>query len=381
MPHPSPLTDWIALGLLPGLGPIQLRRLLDRYGDPGEIAYRVPISILRPSARTPREKLETLREARRTLARKAEKELRACEAAGIRLVTCRDEAYPAALHEIPDGPPLLYLKGELPEGIPRIAVVGSRQPTAYGKRVATGLASGLAARGIEVVSGGARGIDTCAHRGALAEGGRTVVVLGSGFADPYPAENVELFDEIAKSGAVLTEFGLNMPILPENFPRRNRLISALSAAVVVVEAAARSGSLNTASHALEQGREVLAVPGPVSSTRSQGCHGLIQQGAKLVQNIEDILEELPPIYLSGLPCNGTADPGAAGGPISRGCPKTSAGSWSCWTRSNRSSLTIWPKRSYLVLPGSRPACLVWRSGARLNKYPAGAIFCALSRSP
>jgi DNA processing protein len=185
-----------------------------------------------------------------------------------------------------------------------VAIVGSRSPTTYGKRVAAGLASGLAARGIEVVSGGARGIDTIAHRAALDEGGRTVAVLGSGLAKPYPPENGALFDEIAGSGALLSELPLEGEPRSENFPRRNRLISGLSAAVVVVEAASRSGTSITAAHALEQGREVLAVPGPVSSRKSEGCHRLIQQGAKLIQNIEDILEEVPPMYLTALPNDG-----------------------------------------------------------------------------
>ena len=191
---------------------------------------------------------------------------------------------------------MLYMRGNLTEGVARIAVIGSRRATLYGERVATGLGAGLAARGVEVVSGGARGIDTCAHVGALQDGGRTVVVMGSGFCRVYPEENEELFERIAESGAVLSEFPLDWSPRPENFPRRNRVISGLCAAVVVVEASRRSGSLVTAGHALEQGREVLAIPGPVSSDRSEGCHLLIQQGAKLVQSIEDIVEELSPIY-------------------------------------------------------------------------------------
>jgi DNA processing protein len=158
------------------------------------------------------------------------------------------------------------------------------------------LAQGLAARGVEVVSGGARGIDTCAHLGALEERGRTVAVLGSGFLHPYPPENADLFERIAASGAVMTEFALDQGPHPENFPRRNRLISGLAAGVVVVEAGTRSGSLGTAALALDQGREVMAVPGPVSSAQSVGCNRLIQDGAKLVQNVDDVLGELSPRY-------------------------------------------------------------------------------------
>jgi DNA processing protein len=186
----------------------------------------------------------------------------------------------------------------------RIAVIGSRRATLYGKRVAAGLGSGLAAREIDVVSGGARGIDTCAHRGALEVDGRTLVVLGSGFDKPYPEENAELFERIAERGAILSEFPLATGPKAENFPRRNRVISGLSAAIVVVEAARRSGSLVTAGHALDQGREVLAIPGPVTSGRSTGTNWLIQQGAKLVQNVEDIVEELSPLFRGALRTDG-----------------------------------------------------------------------------
>ena len=193
-----------------------------------------------------------------------------------------------------------------------MAVVGSRRATAYGRRVATGLASGLAQRGVEIVSGGARGIDTCAHLGALEGGGTTIAVMGSGFNGPYPSENRDLFDRIAQSGAVMTEFPLDMEPRAENFPRRNRLISGLAAGVIVVEAAEKSGSLITAGHALEQGREVMAVPGPVSSDQSAGCHRLIQQGAKLVHSIGDVLEELSPMYRLALRPHGGGEPVDAG---------------------------------------------------------------------
>ncbi len=293
--HPR-IVDWIALSMLPGLGPILIRRLLERFGDPGEIAFRLPPRALASVARFPGKLLTSLSVERRDLERRAQRELERCRRLGIRVLARCDPDYPAALESLDDRPPVLYQRGALPTGVLRVAVIGSRSPTAYGRRVATGLAGGLAARGIEVVSGGARGIDSLAHRGALEEGGRTVAVLGSGLLRPFPPENGQLFEEIAGSGALLTEFGLEMAARTENFPRRNRLISGLSAAVVVVEAAVRSGSLITAGHAADQGREVLAVPGPVSSAKSRGCHALIQQGAKLVQNIEDILDELPPIF-------------------------------------------------------------------------------------
>jgi len=294
------LLDWIALNLLPGLGPIMLARALDRFGDPGRIAHRVPARDLAVLRGVGPQTAERVRQARPTLRRRAERELRRAEELGVRPVVRGDPAYPAALTELPDAPILIYVKGNLPEGVARIAVVGSRRATLYGKRVATGLGADLASRGVEVVSGGALGIDTCAHEGALAVHGRTIAVLGAGFGHPYPEQNAELFERVAASGAVLSEFPLDTDPRPENFPRRNRIISGLAAAVVVVEAARRSGSLITAGHALDQGREVLAIPGPVSSGRSTGSNWLIQQGAKLVQNAEDILEELSPLFRGAL---------------------------------------------------------------------------------
>jgi DNA processing protein len=309
------LVDWISLNLLPGLGPISLGRALERFGDPGRIAYRVPMRDLATLRGVGAQTLAGIAEARTSLRRRAERELRQAEKLGLRLLVRGDDAYPPALSELPDAPILLYVRGDFPEAVVRIAVVGSRQATMYGQRVAAGLGADLAARGIEVVSGGARGIDTCAHKGALSAGGRTVAVLGSGFRRPYPEQNAELFERITASGAVVSEFPLDVDPRPENFPRRNRVISGLSVAVVVVEAARRSGSLITAGHALDQGREVLAIPGPVSSGRSVGTNWLIQQGAKLVQNAEDIVEELSPLFRSSLPERTTSAEDGAEEPV------------------------------------------------------------------
>lgn len=313
---PGNLEDWIALLLLPGLGPILARRCLLRFGDPGEIAYRVPPDALAAVTGLGPRVVASISSARRDLRRRAARERETAERMGLHLIVSGEPAYPAALEPMPDSPLLLYTKGTLTEGVVRIAVVGSRRATAYGRRVAAGLAAALASRGVEVVSGGARGVDTCAHLGALETEGRTTAVLGSGFLRPYPAENVELFARIAERGALISEFPLDAEPRPENFPRRNRIISGLSAAVVVVEATEKSGSLTTAGHALEQGREVLAIPGPVSSEQSQGCHKLIQQGAKLVQRVEDILEELSPMYAAalvpGVPAPGRGGPDLAG---------------------------------------------------------------------
>jgi len=303
------LLDWIALNLLSGMGPVRVRRALDRFGDPGEIAHRVPIDRLAAVAGIRGEAAGALAAARRSLRRRAEREWRRAERLGLRVLCREDEDYPAALSELHDAPILLYVRGTLATGLARIAVVGSRRATLYGKRVAAGMSAGLAARDVEIVSGGARGIDTAAHEGALSVEGRTVAVLGSGFLRLYPEQNAELFERIAASGALISEFPLELTPRPENFPRRNRIISGLSAAVVVVEAERRSGSLVTAGHALEQGREVLAVPGPVSSGRSTGTNALIQQGAKLVQNVEDIVEELSPMFRTSMapPTNDAGD--------------------------------------------------------------------------
>jgi DNA processing protein len=303
------VVDWIALNLLPGVGPVALRAALERYGDPRTIAYRLPPKAFLELPGVGQSVLPELTQARQGLINRAEKEWRRCEKNGIRVVVDSDPAFPAAFECLKDAPILLYQKGELPHAIVRVAVVGSRNATLYGKRIATGMAGELAVRGVEVVSGGARGIDTCAHRGALEAEGRTVAVVGSGLLCPYPAENARLFERIAERGAVVSEFPLGFPPARENFPRRNRLISALSAAVVVVEAAERSGALITASIALDLGREVLAVPGPVTSARSEGCNRLIQQGAKLVQNTGDILDELSPMYRPALPFEGPAELG------------------------------------------------------------------------
>ena len=244
--------------------------------------------------------LEGIAAARPGLRPRTEAEWDAAVRRNVRIVARDDPQYPALLAVLPDAPIVLYVRGALEDGRVRLAIVGSRRATSYGRSVARGLASDRSQLGIEIVSGGARGIDTWAHRGALEGGGRTVAVFGCGLGRAYPPENADLFDTIAGSGALLSEFPLEMSPLPENFPRRNRLISALCAATIVVEATESSGSLITAGHALEQGREVMAVPGPVDSEQSRGCHRLIQQGAKLVQSVDDVLEELSPMYANAL---------------------------------------------------------------------------------
>jgi len=206
-----------------------------------------------------------------------------------------DAPYPARLRAIHDPPNLLYCDGHLGEGDRQaVAIVGSRQATPYGLRVTEALAGELSALGFTIVSGFARGIDAAAHRAALAVGGRTIAVLGCGLDVDYPPGHASLHAEIAGSGAVLTEFAPGTPPRATNFPRRNRIISGLALGVVVVEAAEDSGSLITARLALEQGREVFAVPGPIDVPTSRGPHGLLKQGAKLVETVDDIVEELLP---------------------------------------------------------------------------------------
>ena len=201
--------------------------------------------------------------------------------------------YPAVLRNIFIPPEELFINGEiLPRDDNAIAIVGTRRATRYGLEEAKKLSYDLALKGITIVSGMASGIDTAAHKGALAAGGRTIAVLGSGHNNIYPPENKKLYDEIAKNGAVITEYPPDTCPRPMNFPKRNRIISGLSKGVVVVEAPQKSGALITANFALNQGKEVFAMPGNINSTRSNGTNALIQEGAKLVRNINDILEEL-----------------------------------------------------------------------------------------
>jgi DNA processing protein len=224
----------------------------------------------------------------------AEGEIRRVEALGARIVTRHQEAYPASLLDLELPPPVLYVLGELPPE-PAVALVGSRRATAYGRQAAAFFASTLAAAGIAVASGFARGIDAEAHEGALAvPAGRTIAVLGCGLDVAYPSQHGQLREKIRQQGALITEFPLGLEPRPWHFPVRNRVIAALSAATMVIEAAPRSGSLITAHHALELGREIYALPGSVFDASSRGPHGLIRDGATLVESPEQILESLKP---------------------------------------------------------------------------------------
>lgn len=216
----------------------------------------------------------------------------------IRKITINDAEYPKNLKNIHRPPKVLYVNGSMkPQDDVAVAIVGSRRATPYGLETGERLGFELAARGVTVVSGMARGIDSAAHRGALRARGRTIAVMGSGHGVIYPPENVELYHEIARSGAVITEFEQKMEPFPNNFPARNRIISGLSLGLVVVEAAKNSGALITADFAAEQGREVFAIPGKVSSHTSSGTNDLIKDGARLVASVDDILEELKIVEL------------------------------------------------------------------------------------
>ena len=225
-----------------------------------------------------------------------QEEIQRCRTHGIRIVTLDDAEYPRALAEIPDPPYALFCQGELlPQDNLAIAIVGTRHATHYGKRIAEQLAAALARAGLTIVSGLARGIDGAAHQGALDAGGRTVAVLAGGVMNIYPAEHQQLAAEVSQAGALVSEFPSRWPIGRGAFPRRNRIITGLSLGLIVVEAGLKSGALTSARHAVEQGREVFAVPGPVNSRMSQGCHALIKDGAALVESIDDVLTALGPL--------------------------------------------------------------------------------------
>lgn len=291
------LARWLALSRVAGLGCVSFKKLVERFDDPTEALTASP-AALNEIQGLDQQAIDGLRNF--SAWDEVEKELIRAEKAAVKIVPFADSNYPARLRTIPDPPPLLYVKGEIrTEDEKAVAVVGSRSTSDYGRRVARDLCRGLASWGFTVVSGMARGIDGTAHETALNAGGRTLAVLGSGVDRIYPAEHDQLYRRISENGAVLSEFPLGTRPLAFNFPARNRLISGLSLGVVVVEATEKSGSLITAALALEQGREVFAVPGDVGASRSRGAHRLIRQGAKLVETVEDVIEEIAPQLLAG----------------------------------------------------------------------------------
>jgi DNA processing protein len=288
MPLDDELAAWLRLSLIPRLGGDGLRRLLTAYGDPqrvlkagrAELARFVGDSVAAAIGRdAPDDELSVVKAW--------------LDDPANRIVTLADAEYPRQFLQISDPPPLLYAKGRVELlNRPMLAIVGSRNATAQGMANAESFARTLSNAGLTIVSGLALGIDAAAHRGGLAGASSSVAVVGTGLDIVYPARNRGLAYELAEGGALVSELALGTPALPANFPRRNRLISGLSLGCLVVEAAVASGSLITARSALDQGREVFAVPGSIHSPLSKGCHALIKQGAKLVESARDILEEL-----------------------------------------------------------------------------------------
>jgi DNA processing protein len=285
-------TPWIALSRVKGLGCVGFKKLAAHFADPTAALSARPAELKNVPG-LDKDAIEGLLGFSEWA--EAEAEIRRAREAGVRIVPFIDPCYPARLRAIADPPPLLYIKGEISAVDEKaVAIVGSRSASDYGRKVARNICRGLASLGFTVVSGMARGIDGTAHESALDGGGRTIAVLGSGVDRIYPPEHEGLSERIARRGAVISELPLGARPVAFNFPARNRLISGLCLGVVVVEATEKSGSLITAAHALEQNREIFAVPGEVGSSRSRGAHRLIRQGAKLVENADDIIEEIAP---------------------------------------------------------------------------------------
>ena len=298
----------VALNMVEHVGPVRLRQLLDHFGGD-------PTAILRAG----KSQLVAVRGIGEDTAAAISGweqsvdltgELKRCEDFGCHVITQLDEAYPSSLREIYDPPIVLYVKGTLKsEDKNSIALVGSRQTTTYGLEVARKLGYQLAYTGVTVVSGGARGIDTSAHQGAMTAKGRTIAVLGTGINIVFPPENAELFERIAATGAVITQFPFNRPADKQSFPIRNRIVAGMTLGTVVVEANLTSGALITANFANEYGRQIFAVPGRIDSPRSKGCHELIKKGAKLCEGVEDILSEFEYLFP---PSNRPASPAETG---------------------------------------------------------------------
>ena len=286
---------WLALARVKGLGAVSFKKLTTRFVDP-TAAFSAALTELEQVEGLHRDAIDGI--VAFSDWAEIDEEIERARDAGIAIVPFTNPNYPARLRTIADPPPFLYVKGNiLTDDDKAVAIVGSRSASEYGRRVARDLSRGLVSLGFTVVSGMARGIDGSAHESALQAGGRTIAVLGSGVERAYPAEHETLYRRIGENGAVLSELPIGTRPLAFNFPARNRLISGLSLGVVVVEATEKSGSLITATLAVEQGREVFAVPGEVGSSRSRGAHRLIRQGAKLVESVDDIIEEIAPQLL------------------------------------------------------------------------------------
>jgi len=291
IPAETSLLEWLSLTLTPGLGPTKSRKLVEHFGGP-EAVFRASLTELEAAGiqAVSAQSLATGKSAE--LARE---EIARASAAGLHLISMHDPFYPPRLKEIYDPPLVLYVRGN-PEVLtqPGIAMVGTRHPTPYGSGMAERLGCDLAAQGLVIISGMARGVDTASHRGAISAKGKTIAVFGTGVDVIYPKENSRLSEQIvALGGALVSEFALGTHAAPQNFPIRNRILSGMSVGVLVVEAAEYSGTRITARCALEQNRDVFAVPGNVTNKNSWGPNTLIKQGAKLIATWEDVWEDLP----------------------------------------------------------------------------------------
>ena len=280
---------WLALKNISGIGNILNKRLIENFGSPENIfkASKDELEKIKGISLNIIKNIKILNSFK-----KAEKDLKIIQNNGFKIVTINESLYPALLKEIPDPPPFLIYIGTLDNTYPCISIVGSRKSTSYGLNTAVKLSYDLALSGFQIVSGMALGIDTAAHKGAIKAKKRTIAILGSGLCKIYPRQNKKLFYEIADNGAVMSEFMVNIEPEARNFPIRNRIISGMTLGTVVVEAAKKSGSLITARLAAEYCREVFAVPGSIDSFKSTGTHALLKQGAKLVENHIDVIEEL-----------------------------------------------------------------------------------------
>lgn len=280
---------WVWLSTIVGLGSKRFQYLLNQYGSPEEV-WKLSSQEIKKISYFPLSLIQQLLDPK--IRENVDVHMEKIKENQIQVVTIHEEEYPMFLKTIHDPPVVLYVKGQLIKNEKALAIVGSRRATAYGVKMAETIGKELAKCGITVVSGMARGVDSKAHIGALHEQGRTIAVLGCGLDQAYPPENKDLMERIQSSGAVVSEYVPGMPPLPQNFPARNRIISGISMGVVVIEANEKSGSLITADFALEQGREVFAIPGNVNSFNSLGTNKLIKDGAKIVTCMEDILEEI-----------------------------------------------------------------------------------------
>jgi DNA processing protein len=309
-PPATQLLEWLAISLTPGLGPTRARKLVEHFGSPGAV-FRASLTELEASGI---QAVSAQSIATGKSAELAREEIARAAAAEATIVSLDDLCYPPRLKEIYDPPPILYVRGNAEILTkPGIAMVGTRHPTPYGSGMAERLACDLAAQGLIILSGMARGVDTASHRGAISAKGKTVAVFGTGVDVIYPKENSRLAEQIlALGGALISEFPLGTFAAPQNFPIRNRIISGMSVGVLVVEAAEYSGTRITARCALEQNRDVFAVPGNVTNKNSWGPNTLIKQGAKLVATWEDVWEDLPAdVRLALTPTSAPESPGAS----------------------------------------------------------------------